>query len=116
MKKEKIIEYSSATRRAVELYGNLLTIHNHPDSFPPSIDDLLSNYIHGYAGGIIVCHDGKVYLYSANEMLQADYYKLVVEGYLKNGYNENESQLMALYELQKNFDIDFREVTDHDGV
>lgn len=38
--------------------------------------------------------------------------KLVVEGYLKSGYNENEAQIMALKEIEKNFDINFKEVTD----
>ena len=59
-----------------------------------------------------MCHDGRVYIYATNERVNENYYKLVVEGYLKSGYNENEAQIMALYEIQKNFDIKFKEVTD----
>lgn len=94
----------------------MLTIHTHPDSFPPSIDDLNSNFDHGYVVGIVVCHDGRVFMYSANERVNENYYKLVVEGYIKNGYNENEAQIMALSEIQKNFDINFKEVTDDGSI
>lgn len=55
-------------------------------------------------------------MYSANERVNEKYYKLVVEGYLKSGYNEDEAQIMALYEMQKNFSINFKEVTDDDSI
>ena len=80
--KKKIV-YSVATVRAIKQYDNLLTIHTHPDSFPPSIDDLNSNFDHNYVIGVVACHDGRVYMYSANERINENYYKLVVEGYLK---------------------------------
>lgn len=113
---EKKIIYSATTQRLVKKHKNLLTIHTHPDSFPPSIDDLNSNFDHDYVIRIVVCHDGRVYMYSANERVNENYYKLVVEGYLKNGYNEDEAQIKALCEIQKNFDINFKEVTENDGV
>lgn len=108
--KEKGIVYSTATEKAIKKYTNLLTIHTHPDSFPPSIDDINSNFEHGYVVGIIICHDGRVYMYSANEKVSKTYYQLVVEGYLKSGYNEDEAQINALTEIQMNFDINFKEV------
>lgn len=113
---EKKIVYSAATERAIKKYNNLLTIHTHPDSFPPSIDDFNANYEHEYVIGIVVCHDGRVYMYSANERVNENYYNLVVEGYLKNGYNEDEAQIMALSEIQKYFDINFKEVTDDGDI
>ena len=115
-KEEKKIRYSPSTERIVKEYDNLLTLHTHPDSFPPSINDLNSNFDHGYVIGLVICHDGKVYMYSANERINENYYKLVVEGYLKRGYNENEAQVSALNEIQKNFDINFKEVTAHDSI
>lgn len=113
---EKKIVYSTATEKEIKKYDNLLTIHTHPDSFPPSIDDLNSNFDHGYVAGIVVCHDGRLYIYSANERVNENYYKLVVEGYLKTGYNEDEAQILALSEIQKNFDINFKEVTDYGNI
>ena len=113
---EKKIIYSVKTERMIKKYDNLLTIHNHPDSFPPSIDDLNSNFDHKYVVGIVVCHDGRVYMYSANERINENYYKLVVEGYLKCGYNEDKAQIIALSDIQRNFDIQFKEVRDDDSV
>lgn len=115
---EKRVVYTAATERVIKKYNNLLTIHTHPDSFPPSIDDLNSNYDHEYVAGIVVCHDGRIYMYFANERVNENenYYKLVVEGYLKSGYNEDEAQIKALSEIQKNFDINFKEVTDNGSI
>ena len=106
---EHAIIYSNETKKTIKKYPNLITIHTHPDSFPPSINDLNSNFDHGYVLGIIICHNGKIFIYSAREQINENYYKMVVESYLKQGYNEDASQLMALFEIQKNYDILFRE-------
>lgn len=116
MQAEKQIIYSETTKGRIKEYKNLLTIHTHPDSFPPSIEDLNSNYDHNYTLGVVVCHDGSLYIYSANERINENYYKLIVEAYLKIGYNEKEAQIKALNELQENFDIRFKEVTGNDSI
>lgn len=107
---EKKITYSASTEKKIKQYKNLLTLHTHPDSFPPSIDDLNSNFYHNYVAGIVLCHNGKIYMYSANEEINKNYYELLVESYIKNGYNEDRAQVLALSEIQMNFDIDFKEV------
>lgn len=89
----------------------MYTLHSHPNSFPPSIHDLNSNYYNHYDTGIVVCHDGKIFTYSSGEEVSESYYKLKVEKYLKNGYNEFEAQVCALKELQLRFKIQVREVT-----
>lgn len=86
-------------------------MHSHPNSFPPSINDLNSNYYNHYDIGIIICHDGKVFIYSSKEEINEDYYTLIVEKYLKCGYNEYEAQICALKELQSKFEIQVKEVT-----
>ena len=80
------------------------------------IDDINSNYDHNYEIGIVICHDGRVYMYSAEERINVNYYKLTVEDYLKNGYNEDTAQIEALKEMQKKFSIYFKEVTEDDCV
>jgi hypothetical protein len=107
----KKIVYSDAMKKIIREYENLLTIHTHPDSFPPSIDDFNSNYDHAYTVGIVICHDGRIYMYSANERINEDYYKLVVERFIRSGYNEDEAQVAALLRIQQNFDVEFKEVT-----
>lgn len=115
-KYEKKILYTTTIKKMIKKSENLLTIHTHPDSFPPSIDDINSNYDHNYEIGIVICHDGRVYMYSAEERINVNYYKLTVEDYLKNGYNEDTAQIEALKEMQKKFSIYFKEVTEDDCV
>ena len=115
-KYKKKISYTTTIKKMIKKSENLLTIHTHPDSFPPSIDDINSNYDHNYEIGIVICHDGRVYMYSAEERINVNYYKLTVEDYLKNGYNEDTAQIEALKEMQKKFSIYFKEVTEDDCV
>lgn len=115
-KYKKKILYTTTIKKMIKKSENLLTIHTHPDSFPPSIDDINSYYDHNYEIGIVICHDGRVYMYSAEERINVNYYKLTVEDYLKNGYNEDTAQIEALKEMQKKFSIYFKEVTEDDCV
>lgn len=65
--KESNIIYSKRTKKVIGTYGNLITIHLHPHSYPPSISDFNSNFLNNYGMGIICCHDGKIFLYNANQ-------------------------------------------------
>lgn len=109
------IEYSEKLISKIKKYNNLITIHSHPNSFPPSINDLNSNYYNHYDIGIIVCHDGKIFMYSSKQPINEDYYKLTIEKYLKSGYNEYEAQMFALEKMQEKFDIEVKEVK-HYGI
>ena len=112
---EEQIVYSNSIRSQISKYENLITLHSHPNSYPPSINDLNSNFINHYGLGIVACHDGKIFKYASNQEIREDYYKMVVEKYLKKGYNEYEAQVEALKELVTKFDIMVKEVTE-DGM
>ena len=116
----KEIVYSDKTKKIVADYKNnptkrLLTIHTHPSSFPPSIPDFNANFENGYNIGVIICHDGTVFLYSAEEELNENYYNLLVAKKLNQGYNDYEARFITLQEMQENFEIVIKEVTDNDG-
>ena len=53
-------------------------------------------------------------MYKAMENISVDYYNLTVVEYLKQGYNEDEAQVLALQEIKGKFSIQFKEVTDDD--
>lgn len=112
--KESEIVYSKRTKAVVNNTQGLITIHSHPNSFPPSISDINSNYLNNYLVGIVACHDGRVYLYSAQEPISVQYYNLSVAAYIKEGYDDNQAQYLALTDLKDHFDIQFREVTGND--
>lgn len=108
---EEGIVYSKMTEKILQSNKNLLTIHSHPNSFPPSIMDLNCNYQYEYSVGIIICHDGKIYMYDADEYISVDYYNLTVAEYFKQRYNEVDAQVYALNELQEKFAVKIKEVT-----
>lgn len=110
---EEQIIYSNSIQSKIQKYDNLITLHSHPNSYPPSINDLNSNFINHYGLGIVVCHDGKIFKYASNQKIREDYYKMVVEKHLKKGYNEYKAQVEALMELVTKFDIMVKEVTEN---
>lgn len=111
---EEGIFYSDKTKNVIKRYNNLLTIHSHPNSYPPSIADFNSNFDNDYVMGIVICHNGKIYRYKAEEYVSEKYYHLTVAEHLKLGYNEFEAQIETLKELQEKFNIEFKEVTGND--
>lgn len=111
---EKIV-YSRSTKRIIKQHKNLITIHSHPGSFPPSVDDLISNYRRKYTLGIVACHNGAIYLYSADNEISKIYYNMKVATFRKKGYNELEAQIEMLKLLKSQGDIFFMEVT-NDGI
>lgn len=113
----KEIVYSDKTKKVVEEYKSnpqkrLLTIHTHPSSFPPSIPDFNANFENGYNIGLVICHDGKIFMYAANEELNENYYNLLVAKKLNQGYNDYEARFITLQEMQETFEIVIKEVMD----
>lgn len=104
------IKYSRKTRKAIKQYEGLLTIHSHPNSYPPSIDDFNSNYYNSYGIGIIICHDGKIFIYNSDEVVSDKYYELLVEKYDKEFHNIYKAQILALDKIKENYGINYREV------
>ena len=113
---EEQIIYSDSIRSKIQKYDNLITLHSHPNSYPPSINDLNSNFANHYGLGIVVCHDGKIFKYASNQEIRVDYYKMVVEKRLKQGYNEYEAQILTLKDFTMKFDIMIEEVKEDDGI
>ena len=104
------VVYSNSTKRKINTKQNLITIHTHPNSFPPSIEDLNSNNLNKYDLGIVCCHDGKVFVYKSESYISPYYYKKEVEEFLKEGYNNFEAQINALKRMKKFFKIEVLEV------
>ena len=111
---EHKISYSRKTKQriksAAKLKTPILTIHSHPNSFPPSIEDLNSNFRNNYSLGIICCHNGTLFTYASSEYIRKKYYQMHMENFLKMGYNEFNSQMLAFRKLEKSSNFYVREV------
>lgn len=57
----------SALSRAKEENIPIIAIHNHPEGYPPSIDDFNKAYDNNYILGIACGHNGQVYVYDKPE-------------------------------------------------
>ena len=107
-------EIRSAIRKAKQ--GELVAFHNHPASMPPSDGDLNAAIKNGYAVGYILCHDGRIYSYTAPQKPIISFlYDMRVANYKESPYNysEEQAQRKALAEMQEEFGFTFKEVTKH---
>ena len=109
-KTERKIRYSKRTRAVVTKNKNLVAIHTHPNSMPPSINDFNSAFKNEYKICIVCCHDGKIYIYNSKKHIVEFFYKSTISKYRKKGFDDFESQNNALLELQSNGDIFMKEV------
>lgn len=109
-KAERKIRYSKRTRKIVAKNKNLVAIHTHPNSMPPSINDFNSAFKNEYKICIICCHDGKIYIYNSKKHIVEFFYKSTVSKYRKMGFDDFEAQTKALDEFQNNGDIFLKEV------
>lgn len=110
-KDEQKIIYPDHVKEVIGQSNNLITMHTHPFSMPPSIADFNSVYSNHYCFGVIICHDGRIYKYFAKEKLKEDLQKLYMAIYFKKGYNEEKAQLESLRMIQRNYDMNFEEVS-----
>lgn len=89
----------------------LISIHNHPESFPPSGGDFQSQFDHGYKGGIIACHNGDVYYYEVGKKkFTGILYDMTVDKYKKQGYSELEAYKMTLNQFSRDYGIVWRKL------
>ena len=107
---EQRIVYSNATKRAIQGKERLLTIHTHPNSFPPSLEDFNSNFVNGNGMGIVCCHDGRIYKYGAEEEVSKERYGFYHQNFYKKYRDEDVAQRNTWEELKSNYDIIFEEV------
>ena len=109
-KKIEEVNYTKSIFHAINGKKNLITMHTHPNSLPPSIADFNSCFNHKYATCLVICHNGIVYNYKSSQEVSADLYELYVKKFKNSGNNEVEAQMKALETIKKNHRIGFQEV------
>lgn len=107
---EERVEYSKSISKAIYGNMNLITLHTHPNSMPPSIADFNSCFEHGYVRCLVICHNGIIYAYASNQKISNALYNLYIKNYIDIGYNEYEAQIMALDKITESYDIMYWEV------
>lgn len=87
--------------------GNLISIHNHPNSIPPGGYDISSSA--RYYCGMVFCHDGTFYQYKMGKRkFSHNLFDMVIGKFKKEGYNEVEAGEMALRQFEKDYGLKWR--------
>ncbi|MBQ9333428.1 MAG: hypothetical protein IJS12_03740 [Lachnospiraceae bacterium] len=107
--REKVV-YTPNILKAITDRTGIIAMHNHPHSMPPSIEDINSFYAHGYENGIVICHNGTIFIYSTRNEVSERLYESYYSKMIKRGFDEFDAQLGALVEIGHNGDIFIREV------
>lgn len=108
---KRAIVYSDKIKNFIRKKDNIITLHTHPSSMPPSIEDFNSCCINGYRMGYIACHNGRVFEYSSKQIISEALYNMYIGEYLINGLSEFDAQVKTLEELKKSYLVHFKEVT-----
>nr|DAP53913.1 MAG TPA: minor capsid protein [Caudoviricetes sp.] len=119
-RKRKGVVYNEQVRNAFKENPeqSLISIHNHPSGYPPSLSDLASlqqrskNNTVKY--GLTIGHDGSVYWYTKpiKKIKQIDnyLYRNSIEKYLRKGYNSITAQELALMDWSEKYGFDFGKI------
>lgn len=107
---ERKITYTDAILKAIANKNNIIAVHTHPNSMPPSIADFNSAFEHGYSLGLIICHDGTVYAYLSGQIISGKLYEIYIKRFIQMGHTEKEAQLLALDEIKRSYNVDYWEV------
>lgn len=116
-RKRKGVVYNDQVRRAFKEQSeqSLISIHNHPSGYPPSLSDFASlqqrNKNNTVKYGLTIGHDGSVYWYSRpNKRIPRsaqEQYVNRIDKFKKLGYNESVAQEKTLELLSEVFDFKF---------
>lgn len=90
---------------------NIIVMHTHPLSMPPSPADFYSMWEMGYKKALIICHNGTIYEYGvAEKEPNIALHTMYIDRALKDGYTEIESQMLAIKKSQNSTGIYCKEV------
>ena len=104
------IAYTDRIRTVLNGRDNIVTLHTHPSSMPPSIEDFNSCCRNGYRKGFVACHNGRVFWYTSKQDIRQKLYDMYIGDYLVDGLSAFDAQWETLKKLKTNHLIDFGEV------
>lgn len=107
---EERVLYPDSVKKAIRGRSNLIAMHTHPSSLPPSARDFNSAFYRGYEIALVICHNGKIFQYRAGEKIREELDALYIGEFLSKGLSEYDAQIKALEEIRKNYEIEFWEV------
>lgn len=91
----------------------IIGMHNHPTNLLPTGSDFVTAGARGYDFGMVIAHDGRVFLYKVgNKTFRSEYFNKTVDKYVSEPYNYDieKAQRKTLSEFEKEFGIEWTEL------
>lgn len=107
----KEIRHTKAINKSLQGCKHILAVHTHPHSMPPSAEDFNCFVEAGYDVGVVICHDGTVYTYSAQRPISVQLMELYTYKEYKLCHDEKTAQIKALDKFVGTGDIYYKEIT-----
>lgn len=112
-KKDNIVSYNSSLKNAIASNpaGVLISIHNHGTNLPPTGSDFASAGNKHYKQGVVVCHNGDVYVYGVGKMVFSPrIFDDTVAKYKNMRYTDIEAHIKALEQFEGDYGIWWRKL------
>jgi hypothetical protein len=109
-KNELKVSYNDSVLHKLAGHNNVIVLHNHPNSTAPSAGDFNAAYLYGYRTGFVAAHNGRLFKYSSNEMINENIYLKYWEHYAGIYFDELKAQEKAIEKISRNSNITFKEV------
>ncbi|MDD3369647.1 MAG: hypothetical protein PHP50_12330 [Lachnospiraceae bacterium] len=107
----EIIRHSDLIDRTIRQCECVIAMHTHPHSLPPSAEDFNCFVNFNYSLGIVICHDGSIFVYTAEHEINKELWNAYVQDALEeNGREQKAAQMAALHNFVVNGDIEVWEV------
>ncbi len=106
-REEKRVGYTNKMKKAIihSKESTLITMHNHPGSASPSGDDLYNSKYQSVKFGVVVCHNGEVFIYKAHSNnINFDAFEDLVKVYMRN-YSDHEAFKKAVEEVNSGYNL-----------
>lgn len=104
------VKYTDQIEKKIHGRFDLITIHNHPNGTAPSPDDFGSSFDRKYLLGIVIGHNGRIFMYSASREVPTIVLNASVVNFLSMGYNMVEAYVHAWSDLARKGMVLFEEV------
>lgn len=104
---------NAEVEKAISTYprGDLVSIHNHPLSIPPTGSDFASAGYNGYGGGVVALHNGEVFYYEVGDMpFQVQFFDGKVEELVKMGTGRYEAVIEVMREYERSHGIKWKKL------
>lgn len=91
----------------------IIGMHNHPTNLLPTGSDFVTAGARGYVFGLVVTHDGRVFLYKTGDKpFRSEYFNKTVDKYISEPYNYDieKAQMKTLLEFEKEYGIEWKEL------